>query len=238
MGNLGKMALDRNIQLKVSLSDTELLQILRDRAADLHGRPRYLLANSATANSKSDVVACFDPTLDSVTLTGHLNRHRPVQFTLKRDSQTYQNFIRLFLKELRSISAAEELAESVSVGGDATRAVQELTDHLEAKLGSIVPKQEMREVGAEVEKTLSESSRCSQLDEIPETIDVYSADFEATSEVGILEASERLTGSCSSSAKRKLGLARRSLLQRLRTKERSFRIVEAHSEEPRPISAA
>ncbi len=216
------MALDRNIQLKVSLSDTELLRILRDRAAQLFGKPPYRLERSISSGRRSDVVACFDPSLGSVTLSGTLGRRRPFRFTLIPQTKTYENFIRLFLKELQSLSAAGALAESVALGEDATRAVAQLTVHLEAKLremGQSHRNGDAMSNGGDGEPGGRAGGRGESTESVGDTIDVFSSDLQLASE----DANGGRTDP-------------RTLVGRVKTREKNFRIVEPDMVSPRHIS--
>lgn len=132
------MAIDRNIQLRVSLSNGELLRILRDRSgravSSTFQSSSSLRTRSATSRRRSDVTANFDPVLGSVTLSGAIGKRHPFRFTLKPETRTYENFLRLFLRELQSVAAVGAIAESVALGTDAAKAVRQLTRHLEARL--------------------------------------------------------------------------------------------------------
>src|SRR5262249_49797746 len=91
----------KHLPLKDALSDTELLSVLRDRAEQLIGKRRNASLR-ARPGRKSDVVAQFSTSLDTLTLTGKLHERYPIHFRLKPQTKTYQNFIRFFLKELKA----------------------------------------------------------------------------------------------------------------------------------------
>lgn len=206
------MAFDRNIQLKMSLSNTELLRILRDRVPQPFPTKSALRdERNSRSLRRSDVVACFDASAGSVTLSGAIGRRHPFRFTLKPQTKTYENFIRLFLRELQSLSAVDALVESVALGEDAARAVQQLTVHLEAKLLELsdavrvpVAKKEGSDVAAEF-------------------IDVFSSDLELVSDRAVSALEPTVNGA-------------RPLVGRIRTREKKFRIVEPNMVAGRHIS--
>jgi len=123
----------KSLGLKVSLSDTELLSVLRERASSLLGKTNDA-PDETGEGSKSDVFAYFSTKEDAVTLTGLLNKRRSIHFNLKPQTKTYGNFLKFFLRELKNLSPTDALEDSSLVPADAQKAVSQLTSYLEVKL--------------------------------------------------------------------------------------------------------
>ncbi|MFN8391536.1 MAG: glycogen/starch synthase [Bdellovibrionota bacterium] len=204
----------KNLHLRVSLSDTDLLSVLRDRAARTLGKSKAPLKPGA----KSDVIAQFTTALDTVTLTGMLNQRHPIRFNLKPETRTYGNFIRFFLRELRSLEAP---AHPTSQTGDELEAVDRLTKYLEHKLQQI-------ELDAQ-----------SNAEDITDIIDVFSDDLEVSeaSPVAATDGMVSLPAAGPAHSKRKRSA--KFVIGKARSEhQKQFRLVDSGDEDvtPRHIS--
>lgn len=223
----------KHLQLKVALTDTELLSVLRERAERISGISRKSGKLRAGTEEKSDVVAHFSTSLDTLTLTGLLNQRHPIHFRLKPQTKTYRNFLRFFLRELKALSleassqtpSISKSAERIKLpavegtGRPASEIVGQLTDYIESKLKELM-------LGAQA-----------NADDVSEIIDVFSDDLEPSL------AGTRLAHIASSTqpARRDEGrnrsTARRLVLNRsLEPGEKKFRLVDEGESEPNLIS--
>ena len=146
-----------DFQMNLDLSGTDFLALVRDRdTAD--ASPAARRADPKSGSRQVSVVARFSTSLDTLTLTGLINRRYPVNLLLKSGSKSYTNFLTLLVREIEELLALEE----TQLESAAASALRDLGEHLNEILGKI-----------------SEQSHSQSIDEF---VDLYRGDFEAISQ--------------------------------------------------------
>ncbi|MCB0322461.1 MAG: glycogen/starch synthase [Bdellovibrionales bacterium] len=153
---------DKDLQLKLALTDTDLLNVLRSSQGVRAGAPKTVGRQSR----KSDVVARLSTRQGTLTFTGILYQRFPVHFLLKPGSRSYVNFLEFLVRELRALSAssvtlvAKSSQEHTRSPIGAPEAVKDITSYLENEL-----------------RKLDRQAQASVTD-ITDIVDVFSDDFE------------------------------------------------------------
>ena len=124
----------KELKLKITLGEKELLDIIEDNAPRVAKR-LYGSGFHPVETRKSEVVAKFSTVRDTLTLTGSIEPDFRIHFLLKPNSKTYRNFLEFVLGELKTIGV--EQGAVVSAGSEEKSAVSELTLYLEKKLETI-----------------------------------------------------------------------------------------------------
>ena len=141
----------RDVQLKLALTDTDLLDLLRS------GRQARTRINKAKPGTGSEVLACYSRNDGTLTVTGVFHGRFPVNFVLRPGTRTYTNFIRYLLQELESLPEDKSFE---APGADYRGIVEGLARSLQARLTAI-----------DLETHAS-------LDNIGDIVEVFQSDFE------------------------------------------------------------